>query len=172
MHLMWSDNGSNFVSAIMSFEKPPKWWQYLQTHRVDWITWVSTTNEALQTLVIEVKTGVDLRPVTAEIINDVQSHDTLFPSNLQSMKSKVVVPPPGSLGPADTYCCKCWRRTQHIMNKFWPRWCKELIKMQLKQKLCRGEWRIVQKGGIVLLKGNSNQNHQPISLKIKMFSDI
>ena len=73
MHLMWSDNGSNFVSAIMSFEKPPKWWQYLQTHRVDWITWVSTTNEALQTLVIEVKTGVNLRPVTADTVNEVKS---------------------------------------------------------------------------------------------------
>ena len=77
--------------------------------------------------------------MTTETINDVQSHVPLSPSNLLMMKSKVVMPPPGSFGPADVYCRKCWRRTQHIVNEFWARWHKEFIQTLQERKLFRGK---------------------------------
>ena len=76
----------------------------------------SLNHEALHTLLIEVEAIVTSRPVTTETINDVQSHVPLSPSSLLTMKSKVVMPPPGSFGPAHTYCRKRWRIAQHIAN--------------------------------------------------------
>ena len=91
-------------------------------------------DEALHTLLIEVKAIVNSRLMTTETINDVQSHVPHFPSSLLTMKSKVVMPPPGSFGPADTYCRKRWRRTQHIGNEFWARWRKEFIQTLQERK--------------------------------------
>ena len=71
----------------------------------------SLNDEALHTLLIEVEAIVNSRPMTTETIKDVQSHVPLSVSNILTMKSKVIMPPPGSFGPADIYCCKRWRRT-------------------------------------------------------------
>ena len=76
----------------------------------------SSNDEALHTLLVEVEAIVNSRPMTTETIINVQSHVPLSPSNLLTMTSKVVMPPPGSFGPADAYCRKRWRRTQHIVN--------------------------------------------------------
>ena len=73
-------------------------------------------DEALHTSLVEVEAIVNSRPMTTETIINVQSHVPLSPSNLLTMKSKVVMPPPGSFGPADAYCRKRWRRTRHIVN--------------------------------------------------------
>ena len=59
-------------------------------------------NEALHTLVKEVEAIVNSGLMTIETITDVQSHVPLSPSNLQTMKWKVVMPPPGSFRRADT----------------------------------------------------------------------
>ena len=79
----------------------------LKTHRR------SLNDEALHTMLIEVEAIVNSQPMTTETINNVQSHVPLSPSNLLTMRSKVVMPPPGSFGPGDGYCHKLWRRTQH-----------------------------------------------------------
>ena len=142
---MRSDNGSNFVGAIKELREAFQEMnhnqiaQYLQTHGADWITWIknpptashmgvvwerqirtarcilnallkthgrSLNNEALHTL------------LTVETINDVGSYIPLSPLNLLTMKSKVVLPPPGSFTPADLYSRKRWRRVKHISNEF------------------------------------------------------
>ena len=82
----------------------------LKTHRR------SLNDESLHTLLIEVEVIANPRPMTTETINNIQSHVPLSPSNLLTMKMKVVIPPPGSFGPEDAYCRKRWRRTQHIVN--------------------------------------------------------
>ena len=63
----------------------------LKTHRR------SLNGEALHTLLIEVVAIANSQPMTTETINDVQSHFPLSPSNLLRMKSKVFMPPPGSV---------------------------------------------------------------------------
>ena len=109
-------------------------------------------DEALHTLLTEVQAIVNSRPMTTKTINSVQSHIPLSPSNLLTIKLKVVMPPPGSFGPADAYCRKRWRRTQHIVNEFWARWRKEFIQTLQERKSCRRKQRSFQKGDVVLLK--------------------
>ena len=57
-------------------------------------------------MLIEVEAIVNSRAMTAETVNDVQSHVPLSLSNILTMKSKVIMPPPGSFRLADTYCHK------------------------------------------------------------------
>ena len=61
----------------------------------------SLNDEGLHTLLIEVEAIINSRPMITETINDVQSYVPLSPSNLLTMKLKVVMPPPRSFGSAD-----------------------------------------------------------------------
>ena len=67
---------------------------------------------------------VDSCPLTTDVINDVTSPVPLSPINLLTMKSKVVMPPPGVFTSADMSCRKHWRRVQHLSIEFWSRWRK------------------------------------------------
>ena len=58
---------------------------------------------------------------TEKTINDVNSEVAISPSHILTIKSKVVMPPPGVLGKPDLYCRRRWRRIQHISNEFWSR---------------------------------------------------
>ena len=131
----------------------------------------SLNDETLHTLLIEVEAIVNSGLMTTETINGVQSHVTLSLSNLLTMKSKVVMPPTGSFGPADVYCRKRWRRTQPIENEFWARWPKEFIQTLQERRLCRSKKRNFQKGDIVLLKADYNRNNWPIARIIEAFPD-
>ena len=87
----------------------------------------SSNIAVLHMLLIEGEATVTSQPTTTETINDVQIRVPFSPSNLLTMKSKVIMPSPGSFGPADTYCHKRWKRTQHLVNKIWAKWRKEFI---------------------------------------------
>ena len=82
----------------------------------------SLDEESLNTLFTEVEAIVNSRPLVVETINDVNSQVALAPSHLLTMKSKVVIPPPGAFGKPYLYCRRRWRRVQHISNEFWNRW--------------------------------------------------
>ena len=88
------------------------------------------------------------------------------------MKTKVVMPPPDEFGHADIYCCKQWRRVQHITEGFWNRWRKEfLVTLQQCQKWSKNK-RNFQIGDIVLLKDNSHhRNHWPMARIVEISSD-
>ena len=94
----------------------------------------SLTNESLQTLLTEVQAIVNSRPLTTDIINDVTSPMLLSQINLLTMKSRVVMPPPGVFTSADMYCRKHWRRAKHLSNEFWSRWRKEVLLTLMIQK--------------------------------------
>ena len=167
IHLMRFDNGTNFVGAIKALRKAFQEMdhnqisQYLQRRGA----------EALHTLLIEVEAIVNSRPMITETINEAQSHVPLSPSNLPTMKSKVVMLPPGNFGLADAYCRKRWRRTQHIVNEYWARWHKEFIQTLQERKPYRSKRRNFQKGDIVLLKADYNRNNWPFARIIETFPD-
>ena len=101
---------------------------------------------------IEVEAIVNSRPFTTDLLIDVNSMIPLSPTNLLTLKSRVVMPAPGVFTAPDIYCCKHWRRVQHISNEFWSRWRKEV----LAALQCRQKWNTIRRnckvGNIVLLK--------------------
>ena len=76
---------------------------------------------------------------------------SLSPVNLLTLKSRVVMPPPGVFTAPDIYCHKYWRRVQHI-SEFWSRWRKGV----LATLQCWQKWNTIRRnckvGDIVLLK--------------------
>ena len=87
----------------------------------------SLTDESLQTLLMEVEAIVNSCPLNTDVINDVTSPVPLSPINLLTMKSRVFMPPPGVFTSGDMYCRKDWRWVQHLSNKFWNKWRKEVL---------------------------------------------
>ena len=75
-------------------------------------------DESLHTLMTEVEAIVNSRPLTVETISDPQSLIPLSPSNLLTMKSRVIMPPPGSFVRPDLYNRREWRRVQHLADEF------------------------------------------------------
>ena len=107
-------------------------------------------DESLHTLFVEVESIVNSRPLSAEILSD-SSIEPLTPNHLLTMKTKVILPPPGVFQRADVYCRKRWRAVQYLANEFWSRWRKEfLLSLQQRQK-----WNTIQPnlgvGDIVLV---------------------
>ena len=91
-------------------------------------------DESLRTLFVEVEAIVNSRPLTVENLSD-ETVEPLTPNHILTMKSKVVLPPPGIFEEADVYCRKRWRTVQHLSNQFWDRWRKEfLVTLQERQK--------------------------------------
>ena len=119
---------------------------------------ISHDKESLSTLFAEVEANVNSRPMMVETINNVNSEVKISPSHILTMKSKVVMPPPGVFGKPDLYCRRRWRRIQDISNEFRSRWRKEfLVTLQKRQK-----WREAQRnfsvGDIVFLQDESHCN--------------
>ena len=123
----------------------------------------SLTNESLHTLLVEVEAIVNSCPLTTETINDVTSLIPLSPLNLLTMKSKMVMPPPGIFATPDKYCRKHWRRVQHICNEFWNRWRKEVLLSLQSRTKWNNPTRNCKVGDIVLLKNEADRNQWPMA---------
>ena len=112
-------------------------------------------DEGFRTLMAEASNIVNSRPLTTMSINDPCSLQPLTPNHLLTLKSNVVLPPPGQFQNADVYSRKLWRRVQHLANEFWHRWRKEyLIELNSRQKWQRPK-RNLQVNDIVLIIDDS-----------------
>ena len=112
----------------------------------------SLNDESLHALLIEVEVIVNSRPLKTDLLSDDNSMVPLSPINLLTLKSGVVMPPPGVFTAPDIYCCKHWRTVQHISNEFCSRWGIEVFAT----RQCRQKWNTIRRnckvGDIVLLK--------------------
>jgi hypothetical protein len=102
--------------------------QLLKSHggRVDTTT--------LRTLMYEVMSVVNGRPLTTENLND-KDLTVITPNTLLTMKTDVVLPPPGKFVEVDVYARKRWKQVQFLANLFWQRWRNEyLSSLQARQK--------------------------------------
>ena len=68
----------------------------------------SLNDESLRTLMAEVELIINSRPLTVETISDSKSKIRLSPSNVLTMKTSVVMPPPGEFGKSDAYSKRRW----------------------------------------------------------------
>lgn len=109
-------------------------------------------DESLRTLLCEVEAIVNSRPLTVDSLYDARSLNPLTPNHLLTMKTKIVLPPPGAFQSADKYCKRRWRRVQHLANEFWVRWKKEyLLSLQQRQRWTK-QRRNMCVGDIVIIK--------------------
>ena len=67
-------------------------------------------DESLRTYLCECEAIINSRPLTVTNLNDPGSLEPLTPSHLLTLKSKVVLPPPGMFQSPDLYSRKRWRR--------------------------------------------------------------
>ena len=97
---------------------------------------------------VEVEGIMNSRPLT---LSDATSYKPLPPSDLLTMKSKVVLPLAGKFQKEDLYTRKYWRRIPHLANEFWYQWRKEVLLSLQEQTWHLQKWNFGV-CGIVLLK--------------------
>ena len=102
---------------------------------------------SLRTLFYEIMAIINCRPITAT-----DKGMPLNPNMLLTMKTSLVLPPPGDFDDTDIYSRKRWRRVQRMANEFWERWKVEYIQnLQTKQKWTT-QASNMKVGDVVLLK--------------------
>ena len=129
-------------------------------------------DETLRTFMVEAEAIVNCRPLTVDTINSPQMPEPLTPSHLLTMKSKVILPPPGEFQRADLYSRKRWRRVQFLVNEFWMRWRKDYLQsLQPRQKWVATR-RNLHVGDIVIMKDdNLPRNRWKLALVEETYPD-
>ncbi|XP_034052757.1 uncharacterized protein LOC117533237 [Gymnodraco acuticeps] len=89
----------------------------------------------LRTFLYETMAIINSRPLSVEHLHDPTGPEPLTPNHIITMKSSVILPPPGEFCKEDLYLRKRWRRVQFLANEFWRRWKREyLLNLQQRQK--------------------------------------
>ena len=112
-------------------------------------------DETLRTFMVEAEAIVNCRPLTVDTINSPQMPEPLTPSHLLTMKSKVILPPPGEFQRADLYSRKRWRRVQFLVNEFWVRWRKDYFQSLSPRQRWVAMRRNLRVGDIVIIKDDN-----------------
>ena len=79
---------------------------------------LSLSGEAFCIFMAEVVAVLNSQPLTVGNLSNPDDPSPLCSSQLITLKSKVILPPPGQFLPEDIYSRKQWKRIQHLGNKF------------------------------------------------------
>ena len=109
-------------------------------------------DESLRTYLCEVAAIINGRPLTLEYISDPDFLDVLTPNHLLTLKSKVLVAPPGEFSRDDLYSVKRWRRVQVLCDLFWSRFRKEYIHLLQSRSKWNAKAPNLKVGDVVLVK--------------------
>ena len=120
----------------------------------------SLNDESFRTFLVEVEAIMNSRPLTTDGLSDPDNIQILSPANLLTMKSNVILPPPGTFQKEDLYCRRRWRRIQHLSNEFWSKWRKEYLQqLQTRTKWSTNTKREAKVGDVMLLKDENSQRN-------------
>ena len=118
----------------------------------------SLDNESLRTFLCETMAIVNWRPLTVDGLNDPLTAEPLTPNHPLTMKSKIILLPPGNFQRPYLYRRNRWRRIQYSTNEFWIRWKKEFLQTLKDRRKWGGQQRN-SIGDVVLIKeDNSPRN--------------
>ena len=107
-------------------------------------------DESLRTLLAEIECIINSRPLTVPS-SDPRDLDPLTPSHLLTVKSKIVMSPPGNFQKTDVYLRRRWKRVQYLSNVFWSRWKKEYVQNLQERAKWNSPRRNLEKGDLVLI---------------------
>ena len=117
-------------------------------------------DDSLRTLMYEAAAIVNSRPLTAETVSDPLSLNPLTPNQLLTMKTDLILPPPGNFESSDLYATKRWRRVQYLANQFWKRWKGEYLQnLQIRSKWNRSQPNL-EVDDIVIIKDDDQPRGQ------------
>ena len=103
---------------------------------------------------------INSRPLTVDNFSDPLSPQPLTPNHILTMKSSVVLPPPGNFVKEDIYLRKKWRRVQHVLNMCWLRWQREFIQSLHKRQKRISPKRNLAKRDIVIIRDENLPRNQ------------
>ena len=81
------------------------------------------------------------------------------------------MPSPGNFTTPDRYSRKQWRRVQHVANKFWDRWRKEVLLTLQNREKWNNQKQNCHVGDIVLLRQEADWNQWPMAQIVNAYSD-
>ena len=115
---------------------------------------------SLSTFLYETMAIINSRPLSVEHLYDPTGPEPLTPNHILTMKSSVILPPPGEFCKEDLYLNKRWKKVQFLANEFWRRWKREyLLNLQQRQK-----WQKTSRNSkvddIVILRDDSSPRNE------------
>ncbi len=114
----------------------------------------------LRTFLYETMAIINSRPLSVEHLHDPTGPQPLTPNHILTMKSSIILPPPGQFCKEDLYLNKRWKRVQFLANEFWQRWKREyLLNLQQRQKWQRTT-RNSQVNDIVILQDDGSPRNE------------
>ena len=128
-------------------------------------------DESFRTLLKEVQAGVNSRPLALNDMSSPDSPEPLTPNHLLTMKSKVVMPPPGVFLREDLYLRRRWRRAQHLANVFWERWRKAFLHtLQLRKRWIKPQRNMAVNDVVIVKDENVPRNAWRLTRVEEVFS--
>eukprot|EP00112_Aurelia_sp_Birch-Aquarium-sp1_P007310 Seg1796.7 transcript_id=Seg1796.7/GoldUCD/mRNA.D3Y31 product="hypothetical protein" protein_id=Seg1796.7/GoldUCD/D3Y31 len=127
-------------------------------------------DEAFRTFMTDAENIVNSRPLSVSNLCSPDAPEPLTPNHLLTMKSKIVLPPPGNFQREDLYCLKQWRRVQYLSNEFWSRWRQDFLQnLQTRQKWTHPQ-RNLKINDIVISKEDSGfRNQWPLARVVDVY---
>lgn len=114
----------------------------------------------LRTFLYETMAIINSRPLSVEHLHNPAGPEPLTPNHILTIKSAIILPPPGQFGKDDLYLRKRWRRVQFLANGFWQRWKRKyLLNLQQRQKWQKTS-RNSQVDDIVILQDDNTQRNE------------
>jgi hypothetical protein len=109
-------------------------------------------SSSLRTFLYEAMAIVNSRPLSVDNLADPHGPSPISPNHLLTMKSKVILPPPGKFESNDIYARKRWRQVQYLADQFWSRWKREYILQLQERQKWMSKKRNMAIGDIVIIK--------------------
>ncbi|XP_067933305.1 uncharacterized protein [Watersipora subatra] len=115
-------------------------------------------SSSLRTLFYEIMAIINCRPPTMT-----DEGVPLHPNMILTLKSAVVLPPPGDFDAEDVYSRKRWIQVQSLAAEFWKRWRVEYLQTLQPRQKWEGQKPNLRVGDIVIVKeADTNCNHWPL----------